>query len=111
MSRLNKIMDVVDNIRCLDRRFVVTALRDTLHAVHVEYYEADVESDSDQPVLQQSRQWLIGPDDDETAIVDTCFACVMRSYDHVVQEHFMYLGKRVFTPHVSISDRLHRVHR
>lgn len=30
----------------------------------------------------------------------------MRSYDHVVQEHFTYFGRRVYSPHFPIESRM-----
>ena len=111
MNRYDKVCSIVDNIRCLDRRFVVTGVADhdmeLITTIHVEYYEVDVTKGAGaEPELQKSRRWIIEPDADENEIVNTCFACVMRSYDHVVQEHFTYQGARVFSPHFEIHDRL-----
>lgn len=105
--RLTELSEIISQIECLDRKFVVEPLTDGLFTVHVEYLERDVEKGAtSEPELQKSRRWIIDVDDDEDAIVNTCFACVMRSYDHVVQEHFRYQGARVFSPHFEIHDRL-----
>lgn len=106
-----KLKEILSNIKIFDRNFEITNVwtgeaptdRCGWH-LQVTYLEDDVLTGK--PELQRSRKWLISREDDESAIVHTVFAAVMRSYDHVIQEHFTYKGKRVYSPHFNIVDRL-----
>lgn len=103
----SEIKAILSNVACFDRKFVLLAVDGDPYvgfAIHVEYTEDDI--DTGKPELQRSREWMLPDDATETDIVNTAFACVMRSYDHVVQEHFMYKGRRVFSPHFDIDLRL-----
>lgn len=111
MLTADEIKKIVGRIECSDRSFVITASTSQydgsrLITIHVEYEEADVDVPDGLPMTQRSRRWIIEPTDGETEIVNTCFAAVMRSYDHVVKEHFTYDGVRVFSPHTSIEKRM-----
>jgi hypothetical protein len=100
------VEEIVRHIKCLGRRFVISD-DGTMLFVHVEYDEPDVDDPGGPSIIQKSRRWPIEPAADESAIVETCFACVMRSYDHVVQEHFTYLGLRIYSPHYfTVSERM-----
>jgi len=102
MSR-ERLQTILDRIKCLDRQFVLHEQGDNF-TVCVTYWENNV--DTGHHEKQESRRWLIKHNACETEIVDTAFACVMRSYDHVVQEHFMYDGYRVFSPHFDLQQRI-----
>lgn len=103
---LNRIKAVVAKCKLFDRTFVVQEIYGCDYActVHVEYDEPDVNTGKIE--RQKSRQWIITLEMNEGDIVETVFACAMRSYDHVVQENFTYEDKRVFTPHVALRDRV-----
>jgi hypothetical protein len=103
-ERLNTILS---NIKCFDRKFEVTDVvygQDLGWHLQVTYYEADIHTGKEE--LQKSRKWLISDHDTESDVVHTVFAAVMRSYDHVVQEHFTYYGRRVYSPHFDIAARM-----
>ncbi len=102
---------ILANIKIFDRTFkIVSAVAgsgpDKIFGWHVQvcYDEPDIETGT--IGRQESRPWFIAESTGESEIVDTVFAAVMRSYDHVVKEHFTYKGKRVFSPHFTISQRL-----
>lgn len=101
--RHETLLAILDNIKILDRRFIATP---TTHGWHLQvtYNEVDIETGALEQ--QYSRKWFISDEATETDVVDTAFACVMRSYDHVVQEHFTYKGHRVFSPHFTIQQRI-----
>lgn len=108
------IEDIVSQIEIFDRKFEIKAIHVPMGNINtpivvgwylqVTYFEPDV--DTGKVELQKSRKWLIELDASETDVVHTAFSAVMRSYDHVVQEHFMYKGKRIYSPHFSVEDRL-----
>jgi hypothetical protein len=112
-----QLIAILADIKILDRRFIVTpaqchptfdehdnGARPTYGwHLQVTYNEADV--DTGKVEQQYSRKWYIADDATESDVVDTAFAAVMRSYDHVVQEHFTYKGQRVFSPHFPIETR------
>lgn len=99
------LMAILADIKILDRRFIATPADSGGWFLQITYVEADVDTGHVEP--QYSREWLIKPNATESDVVDTAFAAVMRSYDHVVQEHFTYKGRRVFSPHFTIEQRLH----
>jgi hypothetical protein len=94
---------ILDNIKILDRRFIATP---TSHGWHLQVTYNETDIDTGKLEQQCSRKWFISDEATESDVVDTAFAAVMRSYDHVVQEHFTYKGKRVFSPHFTIGQRL-----
>lgn len=99
MSNYDRLRSVLDKVRCLDRRFVLERRDEWTYTIHVEYREADIDDPSKGETLQVSRRWLVNWDATDSDVVETAFACVMRSYDHVVREHFTYDGSRVHSPH------------
>lgn len=108
---IEQVRAILADIQIFDRTFKLTPFADhagdeVVHGWHLQvcYFEPDIETGKVE--LQESRQWPITDTMDETAIVDTVFAAVMRSYDHVVKEHFTYKGERVFSPHFTIKQRL-----
>jgi len=104
---LEVLRKILANIEIFDRKFEVMPISlefDSGWYLQVTYNEPDV--DTGRVELQKSRKWVIEPGATETDVVHTAFAAVMRSYDHVVQEHFMYKGKRIYSPHFSVEDRL-----
>lgn len=104
-----RVREVVDRVKCLDRRFVVSGPDSSYRwTVHVEYLERDVTSTDDlvPPTLQRSRRWILESFFSEEEIVETCFACICRSYAHVAGEHFTYRGMRVHSPHIPLAERM-----
>jgi hypothetical protein len=106
-----QILAILADIKIFDRLFKVAPVINhaggqTTYGWHLQvtYNEADI--DTGKLEQQESRRWYIGGDATESDVIDTAFAAVMRSYDHVVQEHFTYKGKRVFSPHFTIDQRL-----
>lgn len=111
MMTTDQLQTILTDIKIFDRSFQITNVwtgeaptdRCGWH-LQVTYWEKDIHTGRDE--LQKSRKWLISKEDTETDVVATVFAAVMRSYDHVVQEHFTYKGRRVFSPHFDINGRL-----
>jgi len=104
---IEKLQTILSNIKCFDRNFKVSEVvigHDLGWHLQVTYFEADIHTGKEE--LQKSRKWLISDNDTESDVVHTAFAAVMRSYDHVVQEHFTYYGRRVYSPHFDIAARM-----
>lgn len=112
-----ELLAILADIKIFDRLFIVkpakchptfdehdNGVRPTYGwHLQVTYNEADV--DTGKIEQQYGRKWYVADDATESDVVDTAFAAVMRSYDHVVQEHFTYKGRRVFSPHFTIEQR------
>lgn len=94
---------IVSNISFMDRQFRVLEKGDGF-LLQLQYVEANVETG--EPMLQRARKWYISQWATETEIVDTAFAACRRSMDHVMKEHFLYKGLRVYSPHFQIEARL-----
>lgn len=114
MMTKHKLAAILTEIKIFDRGFKISGPvtvqddQDVTSGWHVQvcYYEPDVNNPDGDAELQESRAWFIPESASETDVVDTAFAAVMRSYDHVVKEHFTYKGKRVFSPHFTMEERL-----
>ena len=111
--KLKHLEEILSHIKIFDRRFEAREVQvpdreegevETGFLIQVVYEEADIVSGKVE--TQRSREWYLWEGASETEVVHTAFAAVMRSYDHVVQEHFTYKGVRVYTPHVDIEERL-----
>lgn len=103
VSDFDRVGAIISNISYPDRTLVLTYRGDHF-TVHVVYLEPDVDNPDQGPVLQESRRWLIEPDATPTDVVATCFAAIMRSFEHVVREHFCYDGIPVYSPHHTLSQ-------
>jgi len=111
-----EVQAILDDIKIFDRTFKLTSVEtndSTMQSPYHKQYgwhlqicydEADIETGKIEH--QESRRWFLSAQMTESEIVDTAFAAVMRSYDHVVQEHFTYKDKRVFSPHFTIDARM-----
>ena len=104
----NRIHAVLDHVEIFDRAFELTRYYSSggngWH-LHVVYDEPDIDNPTGPALRQRSRGWPIADTDSEDDIVATAYAAVMRSYDHVVREHFYYNGERVFSPHMHLRFR------
>ncbi len=103
MKTRDEIQKIIDRIEFMDREFRLLDKGDGF-LLQVTYVEADI--DTGVPEEQRARKWYISPHMTETEIVETAFAACQRSMMHVVGEHFLYLGKRVYSPHFEIDARL-----
>ena len=95
--------DIVARVSFMDRRFRVLEKGDGF-LLQLEYEEACVETGELR--TQRARKWYVSPHATETEVVETLFAACQRSMLHVTAEHFTYQGRRVFSPHFRIEDRL-----
>jgi len=114
MMTKQRLCAILAEIKIFDRTFKVTGPvtvqddEDVTCGWHVQicYFEPDISKPNGDAELQESRPWFIAESASDTEVVHTVFAAVMRSYDHVVQEHFTYKGKRVYSPHFALEQRL-----
>jgi hypothetical protein len=103
---LQEIKTIVGRISFMDRQFRITE-RNRGFMLQIEYYETDVDDPSNlEPVLQRARKWYISAYSTETEIVETAFKACRVSMDHVLKEHFLYQGRRVYSPHFTIQARM-----
>jgi len=100
-----QIRTILDNIQFQDRRFRLLRKGDGF-LVQVEYEEADIDIPGSAPTLQRGRKWYVSPFSTETEIVETAFKALRISNDHVLKEHFLYKGHRVYSPHFQIEARI-----
>jgi hypothetical protein len=101
------VRTILDQITFRDRRFRLLEKGDG-YLLQVEYMEADVDRpENPMPVVQRGRKWYVSPFSTETEVVETAFKAIKTSMLHVTQEHFLYQGQRVYSPHINIRARLH----
>ena len=100
---IEEVKAIVEGVQFMDRTFRVLPKGDG-YLLQLQYMEADIHTGKEE--LQSSRKWYISPYATESEIVETAFACVQRSMLHVIGEHFLYKGRRVYSPHFLIEERL-----
>jgi len=103
-----EIQIIVDSISFMDRKFnLISKGKDEqgneFFLLQIEYMEEDINTGKLE--LQKARKWYISPYATETEIVETAFAACRRSMEHVLKEHFLYQGHRVYSPHFDIKGR------
>lgn len=99
----DEVLEIVGRIEFMDRKVVVSQVGEGYH-LQVQYMEVDV--DTGKMELQKARKWYISPYSTETEIVETAFKACRTSMDHVLKEHFLYRGRRVYSPHFDINARI-----
>lgn len=111
MITKTQLQSILNDITIFDRTFEIADAaaysatgREGGWLVRVVYDEPDIKTGV--PETQRARRWFISENETVDDVINTVFAAVMRSYDHVVREHFTYKGQRVFSPHFPIADRL-----
>lgn len=92
---------VLRDIRFMDRRFVAMRKGDGF-LVQLQYEEADV--DSGKVELQKSRKWYVSRHSVKSEVVRTCLKAAITSMEHLVREHFLYQGQRIFSPHYDVDQ-------
>jgi hypothetical protein len=100
---LEDVRAIVAEVKFMDREFRIEPMGHG-YFLQVQYMEADVETG--EMALQRARKWYVSPFSTETEIVETAFKACRVSMDHVLKEHFTYLGRRVYSPHFDIRARV-----
>ncbi len=100
---IHQVKDIVNKILFMDRSFRVEPMGEGCF-LQVQYMEQDIETGKME--LQLARKWYISFFSTETEIVETAFKACRVSMDHVLKEHFTYMGRRVYSPHFDIQARL-----
>lgn len=100
MQTLEDIQAILTNIRFLDREFRVLVKGDGF-LVQLLYWEADV--NTGQHARQTGRKWYVSPHATTSEVVQTALKACLTSMEHVVREHFLYKGVRVYGPHFDVE--------
>jgi hypothetical protein len=98
-----EIEEVLDRVAFMDRKIILLEKGDGF-LLQVQYFEADVHTGL--IALQKARKWYVSPFMTETELVETAFKACRTSMEHVLKEHFLYKGRRVYSPHFSIDGRV-----
>jgi hypothetical protein len=110
IDRFAQVAAIVRQIECEDYRFEVACNGD-LVIVSAWYLEHDVHGDPDcnPPDRQDTRRWIVEPHATEDDIVRTVLKLLLTSHEHRVREHFLYRGRRIFSPHQRVVDAMEAV--
>lgn len=100
----DEVWEIIQQISFMDRVFVLLKKGDGF-LFQISYMEQDVERKG-AATLQKARKWYISPYSTETEIVETVFKACRTSMDHVVKEHFLYAGHRIYSPHIDVLARV-----
>lgn len=100
-----QVQNILNAVQFKDRKFLLLDKGDGF-LIQMEYFEPDVEKPGSDPVSQKTRKWYVSPFSTESEVVETCWAMVKRSQEHVASEHFTYKGRRVYSQHFDINARM-----
>lgn len=75
--------------------------RDGNYLLQLRYYECDV--DTGAMTEQHARKWYVSAHATESEVVRTALLACLISAEHRVREHFLYDGRRLFGPHISVA--------
>lgn len=56
--------------------------------------------------LQSCRKWYISAHATETEIVETAFKACRAAVEHELCEHFLFQGRRIYSPHFHVNTRI-----
>ena len=102
------IEDCLKDVEFLDRKFLlIEKVEGEVYLLQMSYMEPDVDHPEAGPVEQKTRKWYISPYMTESEIVETCWAMVIRSQQHVASEYFKYRGRRVYSQHFDVHGRMY----
>lgn len=104
---LDEAKAIVAEVKFLDRDFLVMEKGDGF-LIQLAYWESDVYTG--ERSYQKARKWYVSSWSTRSEIVRTCFKAVMTSMEHVVREHFLYKGERIFNPHWDVDVVARMVH-
>ena len=100
---LEQVKAIVANVSFMDRTFRVLQKGDGF-LLQLEYFEADINTGKVEK--QRARKWYVSPFSTETEIVETAFKACRTSMEHVLKEHFLYDGARIYSPHFNVRARV-----
>jgi hypothetical protein len=101
-----EVQSILANIEFMDRKIILLDKEDGF-LLQVQYYELDIDDPSStEPSLQKARKWYLSPYSTDTEVVETAFKACRVSMEHVLKEHFLYKGRRVYSPHFDIEARI-----
>ena len=100
---LAEIQAIIGAVKFMDCEFRLLEKGDG-YLLQLSYREPDVETG--EPAVQRARKWYISPWMTETEMVETAFKACRTSMEHVLKEHFLYKGRRVYSPHFTIEARV-----
>lgn len=96
-KQMRDVQSILDRIEFMDRKLRLMRKGDGF-LVQVTYYEDDVKT-GEKDALQRARKWYVSSFSTTAEIVRTVHKAVRASMEHVVDEHFLFDGEQVFSPH------------
>lgn len=97
---LQEVKAIVGEIQFMDRSFRVLEKGDGF-LLQIVYLESDVETGLQE--WQHARKWYVSSFSTKSEIVRTAYKACKTSMEHVVDEHFLYKGKRIYSPHYDVD--------
>jgi hypothetical protein len=99
------VEEIVSQVKFMDRTFRLLDKGDGW-LLQMQYMEPDVDKPGSEPVLQSTRKWYVSPFMTPSEVVETAWACVIRSMCHVASEHFTFRGRKVYYQHLDVQARI-----
>lgn len=97
-----EVRAILDRIQFMDRKILLMEkFGSEGFLIQIAYWEPDVETG--ELTYQKARKWYVSPFSTTTEVVRTAYKAVKTSMEHVVDEHFLYRGKRIYSPHYDVE--------
>ena|SRR5258706_1574412 len=100
-----QILNLLGRINFMDRKFLLMKKGDGF-LLQMSYMEPCIDNPGLGPVEQKTRKWYISPYMTVSEVVETAWACVCRSQIHVASEHFTFHGRRIYSQHFDVLERV-----
>jgi len=97
------IENIISQIRFPNRKFRLIEKGDG-YLLQLFYDEPDI--DTGHIMTHFTRKWYISPYMTESEIVEAAFSACKRSMEHYTCEHFLYKGRRVYSPHFNVNGKI-----
>lgn len=105
--QLDEMRKIVDKVHYKDWGISIHSSNGKAQYLQVSFQALDVEEVKIKDVLTvYGRKWMLSDWMTESELVQTCLMAVLAAEEHEAREAFVYRGKRVFNPHISIRAML-----
>lgn len=101
----DKLEAIINRVEYKDWDFQVT-LDESRPMLQIVFNDTDIDDNSDELVQQKSRKYVLSPYMTDSEVIQTALLATIKAEQHETREHFMYKGKRIFGPHLSVDARV-----
>lgn len=101
----DQLINIVDNIT-LPHGIQLKIGKHPEGRVYLQIYQESVCNRTGAPYNEGGRKWDISKHMTESEVVFTIWKALLTFIEHELREKFMYMGKRIFDPHIDVQALL-----